>query len=179
MAKSWSGLRKTLEQDYLCEALCGRVQYFCTHYHGAPDHYGRFCVRVDGKEYVMANPYSERYSYALERELKQERGIPSREWNGKEFLHEAENRAVEDEVTGILAQQGIYETWVMFDAIAAYLSAPIGDSLCSENPVIRLFAILDRRVGKRTLKKLMQEESYQPEWLQFFYQLRFDAEGIG
>lgn len=47
---TWSGLRKELEQDRLCPALRGRVQYFATHYHGAPDDYGRVCVRVDGKE---------------------------------------------------------------------------------------------------------------------------------
>ena len=55
---TWSGLRKELEEDRLCLALRGRVQYFATHYHGAPDDYGRVCVRVDGKEYAHGNPYA-------------------------------------------------------------------------------------------------------------------------
>ena len=49
MSKSWSSIRKRLEQDLLCEKLRGRVQYFRTIYHGAPDEYGRFAVRVDGQ----------------------------------------------------------------------------------------------------------------------------------
>ena len=57
MGKSWTGLRKELEEEFLCESLRGRVQYFLTHYHGAPDNYGRFCIRVDKNEYAMANPY--------------------------------------------------------------------------------------------------------------------------
>ena len=59
MAQSWSAVRKRLEQDLLCERLRGRVQYFMTLYHNAPDRYGRFSVRVDGKELLQANPYNE------------------------------------------------------------------------------------------------------------------------
>lgn len=59
MSESWSGIRKRLEQDLLCEKLRGRVQFFRTIYHGAPDEYGRFAVRVDGKEIFQANPYNE------------------------------------------------------------------------------------------------------------------------
>lgn len=49
MPESWSVIRKRLEQNFLCEKLRGRVQYFKTIYHGAPDEYVRFSVRVDGK----------------------------------------------------------------------------------------------------------------------------------
>lgn len=178
MAKSWSGLRKTLEEDYLCDALKGRVQYFCTHYHGAPDNYGRFCVRVDGNEYVMANPYNEGKVDRVAYRIKAERDIPSREWNGKAFLHDEENRAAEDEAARIMANEGVYETWVIFDAISAYLSAPIAESLASPDPLVRMFAVLDRRVGKRTLKKLSETIHDQPEWLRFFYQLRLSAEKL-
>lgn len=178
MAKSWSGLRKTLEEDYLCEALKGRVQYFCTHYHGAPDHYGRFCVRVDGKEYVMANPYNEGKVDRVAYQLKQEANVPPRDWNGKTFLYDEENRALEEKAASIMADQNVYESWFLFDAIAAYLSSPISESLASQNPVVRMLAVLDRRVGKRTLRKLAEELPTQPEWLQFFYRLRLNAENI-
>lgn len=42
--------------------------------------------------------------------------------------------------------------------------------------MIRLLAVLDRRVGKRTLEKLKDERMKQPEWLRFFYDLRLKAE---
>lgn len=39
-----------------------------------------------------------------------------------------------------------------------------------------MFAILDRRIGKRTLLKLKEDISNQPLWLQEFYRLRIKAE---
>ena len=62
------------------------------------------------------------------------------------------------------------------DALAAYRTQDIAASLHSENPLVRMLAILDRRVGKRTLSALRDTVSQQPEWLQNFYRLRMDAE---
>lgn len=39
-----------------------------------------------------------------------------------------------------------------------------------------MFAVLDRRVGKRTIDKLKASIDEQPEWLRFFYLLRSEAE---
>lgn len=178
--KSWSGLRKALEQDFLCPALRGRVQYFLTHYHAAPDQIGRFCIRVDGQEYVMANPYSfwQKGYPALENSIKRERGIPPREWSAHGMLHEAENEAVEDEVRRIAQNDGVFDMWDIIPAIETYRSSPISESLASPVPLIRLLAYLDRRVGKRTLERLKETETPEPEWLQFFLRLRLEAEGI-
>jgi len=41
-----------------------------------------------------------------------------------------------------------------------------------------MFAVLDRRIGKRTLEKLSGDVEAQPEWLRIFYNLRMQAEGI-
>ena len=41
-----------------------------------------------------------------------------------------------------------------------------------------MFAILDRRVGKRTLERLKDLLNEQPEWLKPFYLLRFEAENL-
>jgi len=41
-----------------------------------------------------------------------------------------------------------------------------------------MFAVLDRRVGKRTLTKVKETIEEQPLWLKQFYQLRLAAEGI-
>ena len=62
------------------------------------------------------------------------------------------------------------------DALAAYRTQDIAASLHSEDPLVRMLAILDRRVGKRTLSALRDTVSQQPEWLQNFYRLRMDAE---
>ena len=59
-----------------------------------------------------------------------------------------------------------------------YRNQDIGESLSSENPIVRMFAISDRRVGKRTLVKEKSTIEQQPEWLKQFYYLRFEAEKI-
>ena len=178
MPQSWSSIRKRLEQDLLCEKLRGRVQYFRTIYHGAPDEYGRFAVRVDGKEIFQANPYNENNYSDIAWDIKQEREIPPREGTGKEDLHDAENLEAEEEARMNSVNDGIVDSFDIPWAIKKYLNQDIAASLSDEDPLVRMFAILDRRVGKRTLKEIAETVSDQPEWLQQFYRLRLDAEGI-
>ena len=47
---TWSGIRNKLENDYLCPALRGHIQYFATSYSKSADHEGRAAIRVDGVE---------------------------------------------------------------------------------------------------------------------------------
>ena len=49
---TWSGMRNKLENDYLCPALRGHIQYFATSYSKSADHEGRAAIRVDGVEAV-------------------------------------------------------------------------------------------------------------------------------
>ena len=65
-----------------------------------------------------------------------------------------------------------------YGAFYEYQNNNIDKSLESSDPLIRLFAIMDRRVGKRRLEKLQQEVEKQPEWLQIFYKLRLEARGF-
>lgn len=53
---------------------------------------------------------------------------------------------------------------------------PIINALYSDNYIIQIFAILDRRIGKRTLRKIKKEEIYQsyPFWVKQFYELRLE-----
>ena len=48
----------------------------------------------------------------------------------------------------------------------------------SDNPMIRMLAIVDRRIGKRRLAKLKDDVGKQPEWLHPFYLARMKSEGI-
>lgn len=178
MSKSWSGTRKILEREMICESLRGRIQYFMTHYHGAPDNYGRFCVRVDGKEMVFANPYNQSKLFAYANRIQKERGIPRREWNGKDFLNDEENRKLEDEAAEVLINEGNMDIYQITYAIEQYLSMDVQDAIRSDHAVIRMFAVVDRRIGKRTLMSIVNQVEEQPKWLQFFYKLRLDVEGI-
>ena len=175
---SWSADRKRLEQDLLCEKLRGRVQYFFTHYHAAPDQYGRFAVRVDGQEVLRANPYQEVYYSLSADQIKEAASIPAREWTKRGYLHEEENQAAEEAGRNAALQAGHIDSYDMPHAIHTYLNQPVEQSLWSADPLVRLFAVLDRRVGRRTLQKVRDAYPDQPEWLRRFYRLRLDAEGI-
>lgn len=185
MPQSWSGIRKRLEQDLLCQSLRGRVQYFRTIYNHAPDQYGRFAVRVDGAEWFRANPWNENRYHEIGDMLREERNIPLRKWIGNRCMYDEENTEVEDEACLISANEGIVDSYDVPRAIKKYLNQSIQESLDDEDPVIRMFVILDRRVGKRQLKEMLEGDhkeggfmEKQPEWLRKFYRLRLEAEGL-
>lgn len=151
--KSWSNLRKILEEDRLCPALRGRVQYFMTRYHDAHDDEGRLCIRVDGKEYLNSHMLNIRAM------------SPDGMWYWREKQEQIE--------------KGLFDNLEMLNAIEIYMDElTIDEALSSENPLIRLFAVLDRRVGKRRLPQLAAAMKDEPEWLRFFYRLRLEAEGF-
>ena len=64
--------------------------------------------------------------------------------------------------------------WDFLSAVLEFRNLSIQDALDSENYLIRILAILDKRVGKRTLQKIRQCRAYKqdPEWVRQFYELR-------
>lgn len=74
--------------------------------------------------------------------------------------------------------KGGFDQYAFYNAFHAYQNSSINESLLSPDPVVRLFAILDRRVGKRRLQAMALEVEKQPEWLQIFYRLRLAADGM-
>ena len=60
--------------------------------------------------------------------------------------------------------------------ITQMIQKDIQAGITSPNPLVRMFAILDRRLGKRTLIKIKEEINTQPQWLQELYILRLKAE---
>jgi hypothetical protein len=56
----------------------------------------------------------------------------------------------------------------------AYLDMPIKSALKSQNPFIRSLAIIDRRVGKRTLERLKIADG-EHSLVEKFYRLRMST----
>ena len=65
------------------------------------------------------------------------------------------------------------------EALTAYRNQPISQSLRADDPLVRMFAVPDRRVSKRALAAIQQTVSAQPEWMKPFYTLRLQPEGLG
>lgn len=160
---SWSGMKKYLEQEMLADSLRGRVAYSCTKYPGM-DGSGLFEVRVDGK---MMKRFSME-TIAID-ELAGTKAIDMQHfWSG--YWQQKEQLPLES--------RNEFDDAEFSEALSKYRCLPIEQALESVNPIIRMFAVLDRRVGKRTLQKIKDTVERQPEWLQYFYSLRVTAEKI-
>jgi len=76
MGDSWSGVRKRLEQDLLCDALKGRLKYFITKYNNAHD----VAIIVDGREIIQGDIFRYYKGYReVEKKIKSELGIPGKQ----------------------------------------------------------------------------------------------------
>jgi len=163
----------------ICNSLKGRVRYFITKYKNSHDESGRIAIIIDGKEIIQGNIFKYYKGYReVEQKYKKELNIPNRFWNGKELENDFENLEIENYIDEIRLEEGIFDVWQFTDAVEEFLRMTIEDSFTSSNPLIRLLAIMDRRVGKRRLRKIMQSISQQPIWLQYFYNLRLESEGL-
>ena len=160
--KSWSSVKKLLEEDRLAPSLRGRVSYFITRYREAHDDQGRLAILVDGEELFRAHPFD---VLILPEEKRQRDGLSFEEYWNRQWNYELEH--------GIGGHGDFYRSFAEYD------TQDIEKSLVSDNPLVRVLAVLDRRVGKRRLKKLA-EQGYadEPGWVQAFYRLRLEAEGI-
>ena len=156
--KSWSGLNKKL-MDNLCDELQGRITYFLTRYHEVHNSYGRASIRLDGKELTNFS-WVEMYKQDFDtNELWKE----TEKWD-------SENTALKRKWD----EEAVFSDNDFLEDATNFLQLSVKDALASEDYLIKVFAIMDKRVGKRTLKKIKTEEQYKtyPEWVQQFYKLR-------
>lgn len=160
---SWSGMRHWLEQEMLAESLRGRVRYACTTYPGM-DLCGVFSVFVDDR--AVKHFSMETVASALREgdDPVERQAFWDAYWNEKTQTPLCAREEFDDEEFA--------------EALKIYRASSIAEAIASEHPVVRMFAMLDRRAGKRTLSRLVETVPAQPEWLQAFYRLRLNAEGI-
>lgn len=164
---AWSGIRNKLENDYLCPALRGHIQYFAVSYSRSADHEGRAAIRLDGVEILRSNYYDYDQNY-WDRYKKLRVSLPDENAPGLPFrlAHEG---ALKD---------GCFDNWLFYEAFHIFDNQSIEKSLVCENPLVRIFALLDRRLGKRRLLALAAVMEQELEWGRAFYVIRMQAEGL-
>lgn len=145
----------------LCPELSRRITYFLTRYHEVHNSYGRASIRLDGQE--LTN-FSWVEMYAQDKVMNdywEETG----EWEDEEVLQKKWNETAN------------FSDYDFLEAATNYLQLPIAEALTSDNYLIRAFAIMDKRVGKRTLEKIRKSGEYLelPDWLKQFYLLRLES----
>ena len=165
---SWSGMRKYLEQEMLAESLKGRIRYGCTAYVGM-DGCHIFEVCIDGKQV-------KRFSWETVNTYFINSGYTKNPHPSGIGEYWAEFWSLLDKYP--LTSRTEYTDEEFCQALEMYRNQSVQDSLNSQNPIVKMFAVLDRRIGKRTLIKLYNALEEQPEWLRQFYLLRLHAENI-
>lgn len=146
----WSAIRHKLENEYLAESLRGHIRYFATTYRESHDQEGRAAIYYDGQEVIAGGYYH------------------------RDFCIEWYPKIETDEVIrmGGFDQRSFYAAFHDFD------NQSIEESLKSSNLLIRIFALLDRRVGKRRLLAMKEQMPQESETVQTFYRIRLEAEGL-
>lgn len=160
---TWSSIRNKLEQEYLADSLRGHIQYYVTTYSKCPDHEGRAAIRLDGKEIIKGSYFNNWYkAHLFPRDDKYERRMDT------EFAY-MDDTAIQ---LGVFDQRCFYDAFYMFD------NQSIEKSLSSENMIVRIFALLDRRVGKRRLLSMKTGIENECETIRCFYAIRAAAENV-
>ena len=119
---SWSGIRNKLENDYLCPALRGHIQYFATSYSKSADHEGRAAIRMDGVEVLRSNYYT--YFENVWTKFHHLRSTTLKDCDSaKEAINQAHAFALE---------QGTFDQKVFYEAFGIFDNQSIEKSLVSE-----------------------------------------------
>ena len=167
----WSKAKKRL-MSFVCEPLHSRVDFQVINYRKAHDQLGRAVITVDKVEMLsMCTITSEREEYYRERDIR----LQLDDFNYDNVFN---NRAIQDQAQEQLKMEGIYAQYDFFSALEEYFHSPIEASLKSNDMLIKILCILDRRVGKRTLRKMKESILEEKTVVQDFYKLRCEAENI-
>ncbi|MGP1541701.1 SF0329 family protein [Peptostreptococcus stomatis] len=160
---TWSGIRKKLESEYLAKSLQEHIQYYATTYSRSHDHEGRAAIRYDGKEIIKGCYW---YNWTKAGQFPKDEKYERRMREENAFMDDTALKL------GVFDQRSFYAAFQEFD------QQSIEKSLKSENLIVRIFAVLDRRVGKRRLLMMKDTIEQEPNTFKEFYAIRARAEGI-
>ena len=165
----WSKL-KTRVKALICPELRGRIDFHVTRYREATDFGTEAWITLDGAKLFGAGHYHRFVPECIE----WHRRVP----NINNLPHPRPDLApIRREIEEMLDEREIHHTDQLVGAMRSYLDTSVHDALRSENPFLKALAIIDRRVGRRTLEKLEMDES-EHTLVKEFYALRLAATHI-
>ena len=154
----WSKLKSRIK-SLMCPELKDVIDFHVTRYRKAHSWVSESWITVNGKRVFDcgSRTYAREsaYEFLAHTETPGNEVESPGEWNVKEVLNRRE----------------VHEPQYMGDGLRAYLDLSIDQALVSNNPFIRAFAIVDRRVGKQRLQKLRIEDE-EHSLVRVFYDLR-------
>ena len=132
-------------------------------YSRSHDHEGRAAIRYDGKEIIKGCYW---YNWTKAGQFPKDEKYERRMREENAFMDDTALKL------GVFDQRSFYAAFQEFD------QQSIEKSLKSENLIVRIFAVLDRRVGKRRLLMMKDTIEQGPNTFKEFYAIRARAEGI-
>lgn len=184
---SWSKLKQNLE-SFLCPDLIGKVEYRSTSYRYLPDKAGQCYLTVDKKNILNMSDSSHAIRwYQTEQDIKNDPDIQvpidnedieavRQEMKGpvpEDRLQViASSRKKSDLAKRLIAAQSELCKSNFMDVATAYLSTPIEQSLESQHILLNIFALMDRRMGKKRLINMSGKIKLKHPIVQYFYELR-------
>lgn len=136
----WSKQRQMF-RALICQELRDVIDIHVTGYHEAHDQVGEAWITVDGEKIFDAGHY--KYWGQWHRKFKKQCG----EWNDRY-----------DNAREILKADGIHDEFEIKRAVASYLQADPHEALEGADALLQAFAIVDRRIGKRSLNAMIPIE---------------------
>lgn len=192
MPTNWKYIKKVLEKEFLCEKLCGHITYDLTDYRPAPWYQQHFIMKYDDEvlldvqqpERMWNKEYDRTDINWSHRDIIVERLYEKYKLSEYDLPKRTLDRITADVISDydklISHHKGLFGVHDIIDAIGIYLHADINTCLVyGQDSFINALAILDRRCGRRRLKKFAKwEYTGMPDWLRRIYQIRFETENI-
>ncbi len=183
---NWNKLKQQLE-GFLSPMLVGRVEYRASGYRYSPDKSVQCYIVVDKKEVFNMKADTAIRWYQTEQEIKNDESLDLpvtsddiervRRDSGDKIPDErlvviAKSRKLTLYSKELLKAQAQLCKTDFKKAAIAFLSDPIEKSLKSEDILLNVLALVDRRVGKKRLLAMEDEMQMKHPIVRYFYDLR-------
>ncbi len=168
----WSQLKKRVEATF-ADSVRGRVEVWNTRYRKSHDQEGEAWITIDKKQahsFGTCTFWAEVYrkSQDLEKEHNCHNSIYQSLFEIDKELYYETLQTIRD--------RGQQPSWEFNGILFDYLNKSMDDILTSENPIIRAFGMLDKRLGKRCLRALKVKDDHP--LVHTLYEFRCSSEGI-
>ena len=157
----WSKLKQRIEENFAPE-ISERARVHLTRHRGSHDQEQHGRIIIDGDVWFDACTFKS--SRAMLDTVEENTGI--RSWG-----------LVDQHVIEEVKERGFLEGSNFSSVLFAFLNTSVEDALSSGEPLMRVLAVMDKRVGKRTLNKLLTHCSASaPE--RKFIEMRLSAHSV-
>ncbi|AKP78694.1 hypothetical protein P4629_25585 [Priestia aryabhattai] len=173
----WTKVKKDMG-NLICGKLKHRLSIHLTKYNVSRGEQTRIWITLDKKEVFNASSAEylmEHDNLWEEVKRKTSKSFPECLYECfPEFIGQVDDM---DYTASILKHRGVFNAEHVYGAFIQYPQLTIHRALNSENIILQALALVDRRLGKRTLEALRYDSNVPPLIMQF-YELRCEVDNI-